>query len=198
MPLRSVSAKKIVLVAIFTSALLPSAALSDNFHPGRVIERGSSAPVSSDVKAWEPQQRTDQSSCPEYGSSPVDTQISDGSTGEFGLKIPTDVRSYHVVYCANGYHNRVDRHIPNDSDGSPVIPIPAQLRAQSETAAVDGDTVRLAVFALNELAYLFEVNPEGFKAALSEYSGVVGARDSGAGEVLGSLPDLIAQWAFSQ
>lgn len=192
---RYFSFKEAVLVALCLSILAPFEAFADNFHPGRVVERGSNAAVFSDVKAWEPSQRSDPGSCPEYGSSPVDAQVSDSSTGEFGLRVPTELRSYHVVYCANGFHNRVDRYVPNDVDGSPVIPTPAQLRAQSDMAAVEGDTVRLAVFALNELAYLFEVNPEAFDSALVEYSAIVSERDSGAGEVLGSLVGLISQWA---
>lgn len=198
MDIRSLSAKKAFIIGLSGGALIASAAHADNYHPGRAVERGSNAPISSDIKAWEPSQRSDPGNCPEYGSSPIDAQISDSSTGEFGLKVPPELRNYHVVYCANGYHNRVDRHVPNEVDGSPVIPIPAQLRRQSEVAEVGSDTVRLAVFALNELTYLFEVNPEAFNAALSEYSGIVSERDGAAAEVLGTLPNLIAQWASSQ
>jgi hypothetical protein len=78
--------------------------------------------------------------------------------------------------------------------------MPAKLRAQegqSEAAAIENDTVRLAVYALNELAYLYEVNPEAFQSALADYSSIVSEQDGSAGEVLGVLPELIVQWASS-
>ena len=197
MVLRACSVAQIILVGLATgAAMLPDNAAADNFfHPGRVIERGTDAPVSADVKAWAAARRTGESGdCPEFGDAPVDARTSDPASGDFSVTVPSEVRTYTVVYCANGYHRKVDRHLPNDK-GSPVFPFPARLRKQSESPELDADTVRLALFALNELAYLYEVNPESFMNSLNEYRSLVSERDGTAGEVLGALPILIAQWA---
>ena len=187
-----------VTVAAILASVTPSVVGADNFHPGRVVERGSNSPVSADVKAWAPSSQTNSGTdCPEFGDTPIDARISEASSGEFGLKVSADHNSYHVVYCANGYHRRVDRHLPNGEDGSPVVPIPAQLRRQSGEAAVQNDAVRLAVFALNELTYLYEITPEAVGTALGEYSTVITEQDESAGEVLDVLLQMIVQWSPS-
>lgn len=202
MGLRSHAIASALLIGAATLApgVLPAAA--DHVHPGRVVERGSDAPVSADVKAWASARQTnDPSSCPEFDGNPVDARVSDASTGSFALKVPVEVRTYTVAYCANGYHRKVDRHLPNSDDGTPVIPTPARLRKQSEaamlqadSAAMSSDTVRLTIFALNELAYLYEVNPEGFERAIDEYGRIVAQQDDRAAEALVSLPNLLASW----
>lgn len=197
MAFRSLSLKAAIFGGLsFCAVALPLEAWADHLHPGRVIERGSNAPVSADVKAWaKARQSGDTDNCPEFGEAPVDARTSNPADGKFELKVPTTVRTYTVVYCANGYHRKVDRHLPNDEDGSPVVPLPARLRKQSDGAASEADAVRLAVFALNELAYLYEVNPDAFFAALKKYSAVISEQDGQAAEVMSTLPDLVVQWA---
>lgn len=200
MAIRAISTASAFLGALATSHVMPSQAQADNFHPGRVIERGSDAPVSADVKAWAPSQRSDSGgSCPEFGNAPADAQTSDPSNGEFRLTVSKGISTYHVVYCSNGYHERIDQHLPNDQSGSSVIPIPAQLRRHSEmeSASIQADIIYVALFALNELGYLYQVDPEAFQAAMSSYGGTISEQNSSAGEVFGGLQSLVAQWAPS-
>lgn len=200
MAIRDIATASAFLAAMVTSYVMPSQSQADNFHPGRVIERGSDAPVTADVKAWAPSQRSDSGGgCPEFGSAPADAQISNPSNGEFGLTVSTDISTYHVVYCSNGYHERIDQHLPNNQSGTYVVPIPAQLRKHSdaEAASIQSDAIFVALSALNELGYLYQVNPEAFEAAMSSYGGTISEQNSSAGEVFGGLQNLVAQWAPS-
>ncbi|WP_128910586.1 hypothetical protein [Tropicibacter alexandrii] len=174
----------------------PGAAWADNTHPGRVVERTSRAPVYAEVTAWRPANQTSSGAdCPEFGTLPLDTVQSDSASGEFILRVPVAERLFHVVYCANGFQRRLDRHLPNDEDGVPLVPYPAQLRAQTDGQALQVDILRTTVFALNELTYLYETDEDTFKSVLARYGEQVGGQDGAAAEIVGGLVSLIEQWA---
>lgn len=169
-------------------------------HPGRTLEQGTDQPVVAAIKAWP---RSDQTGsdgdCPMYGDAPLDSRISQGD-GNFELSIASGQRTYTVVYCASGYYTRVDRDLPNDTDGEAVIPLPVHIRSVASMqsgSAVDFDkqVVRLAVFTLNELSYLRGIDSERFDAALRQYSEVLEGTDSKGAQILGALSNVAADWA---
>lgn len=196
MVLRNFSIAQVVaLVSVFS--LLVTATSAENYsHPGQVLERGSNAPLEAQVTVWKSPNQTGNGRCPQHGDKPIDAKVSSRKSGQFEIGVPSEVGTYTVVYCANGYHSRVDRNLPNTTKGSRVIPTPARLRKQSDDPnALTIDTIqRRVVFSLNELAYLQQIDSKLFERAMTQYRELVSAQDPRANEVLAGLPAMIAIW----
>jgi len=191
------------VVGLGAGALMLGEAVGEsggNNHPGQTLEQASGQPVVASVKAWP---RSDQTGsdgdCPMYGDAPLDSRTSEND-GAFELSIESGQPTYTVVYCANGYYTRIDRDLPNASDGEPIIPRPVYLKsvASMQTgealAQFDVQVVRLSLYALNELAYLRSVNPERFDSAISQYAEVLGEPDSKGAVIFRSLSGSAAEW----
>lgn len=169
-------------------------------HPGRALDMKTSKPVKVSVKAWPKSEQTgEDGNCVMYGDAPLDATFSNAKGGQFTLKINSAKPTYTVVYCENEYHTRVDRDIPNSSDGTPVMPTPARLwpvaASTSASTEFNDAVVRRAVIALNELAYLQSINKEQFDSAIANYAEIVGKDSDRAAEALINLPNLAAAWA---
>lgn len=177
---------------------------SELIHPGIVIERDTHRPLAAQTVASDHDKETGRSgNCPEYGNT-VDADESDADSGEFLIGIPDTLSLYTMVYCANGYHSRVDRRIKNDEDGAPVIPTPVSLNRVAGTDAeineqrewIERFTAAVTAYALNELAYLHSIDAAAFNDGMSRYQEELAARGQGrAAEALGGLLWAVIEWA---
>lgn len=194
---RLCSVAYVIATGLIFGAGSSSVFAAENEHPGRVIDRIEKRGMASSIKAWRLPRRTGgDRSCPDYGDAPLDSRVSDTATGSFAVKIDTDNRTYTLVYCANGYHTKVDRNLPNDADGSPVVPFPVRLRRQSDPSATsDNEVLRYTLRTLNELSYMRSINQEAFDKILDEYANTLGETDDRSAEVLRSLINLINTWS---
>lgn len=168
-------------------------------HPGRVLDITTEDPVSASIKAWPRSEQTgSDGDCVMYGDAPLDSQLSDSASGSFELAIEPAQRTYTVAYCASGYHTRVDRDLPNATDGAPVMPTPARLwpvaTPTSGSTEYANEVIRRAVIALNELAYLRSLNSEQFQITMSDYIAVVAETDKEKADVLSGLSVLTSAW----
>lgn len=168
-------------------------------HPGRVLDILTDDPVSASVKAWPRSEQTGtDGDCVMYGDAPLDSKLSDGSSGGFELTIESAQRTYTVAYCASGYHTRVDRDLPNSTNGTPVSPTPARLWPVAEPTSGSteyaDEVIRRAVIALNELAYLRSLNDNQFQSTMSGYIALVAETDKAKADVLSGLTGLTSAW----
>lgn len=203
MVLRNLSCATTIIVGtcLITLSFQSVVRADDYTHPGKVVEWDSKSPISVNVKAWPFWKRTDKHvGCPEYGSPYVDTRTSAANNGEFALEIPSELRFYTVVYCSNDFRPRVDIQQQNIENNTPVKPLPAKLISLYNLDAPSPDDVTdLAVSSLNELSYLYEVNPKRFKEALKQYANMIDEEGNGAAnEVLLDLNELVARWSSTK
>ena len=163
-----------------------------------MLERASGNPIVASVKAWPNSEPTgSDGDCGLYGVKPLASAVSDAG-GTFELQIDADQKTYTVVYCANGYTTYVGRDLPNLGDGEPTMPIPVflRLKASQQTGAADfeGDVVRTALSALNELAYLRSIDSERYDSAISDYASLIKGTDGNRAELFLSLANATASW----
>lgn len=185
------------IIALAGIVALSSAvkASAQNWHPGSVVDRESNASIDAEVSAWSPTtgQVTEATPCPMLEGDLVDSTISNQDDGKFEVKIPSDQSLYSVVYCRNDYQPAIMKHLRNGPPGSPTSPLPMRLQmVSSDTAAIDA--TNLAIFALNQLAYLRSVNPEGFDSAMNEYAGQIAEIDGAASEAFFGLSSVVSNW----
>jgi hypothetical protein len=142
------------------------------------------------VKAWpESREAVRVGGCPQYGSASLDSTESSPRDGTFRVKIDPERNStFTITYCADDYYPRVDTGIRSRSEQ--VIPDPVRIRRkktdkinnqiedQREKALVE----REIISALNDLAYLQDIDPERFNKVV-EQLGLIG-RDDGLLAVL--------------
>lgn len=187
---------RIVTLASVMTVCFASTVSAQNVHPGNVVDRASNTGIDAEVSAWSPASGlvTEATPCPILEGDLVDSTVSTQSDGKFELMIPSDQPLYSVVYCRNDYQPAIMKHLRNGPSGTPTSPRPMRLQpASSNTAAVD--TTDLAVSALNQLAYVRSVNPEGFEATMKAYAGLIAETDGTASEALLGLVDIVANWA---
>ena len=195
----------IVLIgfAILGDSVSPSIA-EEYRHPGQVIARTTKKAAFANVTAWEMSgDPLYTGECPHYESMMLDQKTSDAETGSYELEVSTSYPQYSVVYCAHDFHSRVDPANDNRVDGSWVFPTPAELRSRSVTsteegrAAVRRDAVQAAIWALNELAYLSQIDGVGvcgeFAATNAKLADIRHAYD----EVLFDLLSVVGHWKGS-
>ena len=161
--------------------------------------RSTSNPIGASVKAWPKSERTGtDGECALYGDAPLDSKLSDGGSGGFELAIEPAQRTYTVTYCASGYHTRIDRDLPNNTNGTPVLPTPARLwpvEAPTAGSTEFAEAVRnRAVIALNELAYLRSLNADQFDTTMVEYQNVLSDIDKDKADAWSGLSNLTAAW----
>jgi hypothetical protein len=96
----------------------------------------------------------------------------------------------------NGYHPRADRDLPNRKGGF-VIPTPAELypvAAAQNADFVDDDIARKAMAAMNNLAYLYSINPERFGIAMNALASDVTSTSDNRAALIRTLAGIVAAW----
>jgi len=159
-----------------------------------VVDRTSNAGIEAEVSAWSPATKwvKDANPCPLLDGELVDSTQSTG--GEFQVGIPSDRSLYSVVYCSNDYHPAIMIHLRNGPSGSPTSPRPMRLQGISNDV-VAIDATDLAIFALNQLAYLRSIDPESFDSAMGDYAELIAEIDGTSAEAFSSLSAVVASWA---
>ena len=188
--------------AVWASGTANGDADTPRQHPGAVQDRFLKIPLAADILAWEgtaSASTSDQGSCPQFGDKPIDSRQS-APDGQFAVQIQSSEQVYTLTYCKFGYFPRVDHNLPNDPDGTPVLPTPAQLWPQTPpdtdaaNAAYDALVRNYMVASLNELAYLRKINPGRFKGLYNQYAEAIGKVEDGRADVVRSFEGLIERW----
>ncbi|MBY6154015.1 hypothetical protein KUV47_12390 [Vannielia litorea] len=172
-------------------------ACAQNVHPGTVIDRASGSPISIEITAWSSNTGniSNANSCQLDGKI-LDSTTSDPADGEFVSSVPTAEALYSLVYCGNGYHPAVMKHLRNTASGDPTIPRP--MRMQPIPDGIDtAEATDIAIFALNQLAYLRSIDSGAFDGALKEHFDQISDVDGSAGEAFFNLIAALQNWSGS-
>jgi len=155
-------------LVLWPTTILSQSGRSDVFaHPGIVIDRVTSKPISADIHAYASAKgRTLSGGCAAYDES-VDATRSD-FTGRFTLTVDRRLHSYVISYCSNGYISRSDTANSNLTDGSrvdgdPVTLFPDNVDETAYVAALRAEFSRSA----SELRYIGSAKPDYYQAALA-------------------------------
>lgn len=195
--LRNVALVGVGIAIGATSNGLSEAASKVLSHTGRAIDHQYQKPLEATVTAWAEEDRKGMNGgCPTY-TTKLDQTTSSPSSGLFKIGVEQGKRAYTLVYCVNGFVPRID-YEPNHKDETPVVPTPAQLwQAKMESASVesfDNDVERIAVGALNNLAYLMSVNEGLFKETMDRLASDFSESSQTRAGTIRSFRTLVATW----
>jgi hypothetical protein len=168
-------------------------------HPGKVVDWDSEKALEKVwVTAYESRELETSGECPSFKGKITADQTTSG--GEFSLEIPLRVPDYYVQYCLEGYGGRRS-HLRNEPLGHRIEPYPVKILKKEGASEADQtrrvsqivqdlDQRRINRHITNEeLAYLREVDSDGYDSALAKNAVLLSrVRDSG-----GPYPIVVAE-----